>query len=283
MRKKILCIILTILMLLQLTGCGKKSELDDYATNVGYENQNSSASTEATSKKIAKEDIKIGVIHLSDPAEGSGYSYTHDLGIQGMQENLGLSDSQIIRKVNVDDSSKEDTDKAIQDCIDEGCNIIFTTSWGYMDATAEFAEKYPDIYFCHGTGYKSNGKNFTNYFGRIYQARYLSGIVAGLNTKTNKIGYVAAQDSSNSEVTGGIDAFAMGIVMLLYMLKLRTAGMTRTVKQLPHRHFLIWAVMSWHSTAIHHIHRPWPRKPVYTVSVTTLTCRKKLLTHVFAV
>ena len=211
MRKKILCIILTILMLLQLTACGKKSELDDYATNVGYENRNSSASTEATSKKIAKEDIKIGVIHLSDPAEGSGYSYTHDLGIQGMQENLGLSDSQIIRKVNVDDSSKEDTDKAIQDCIDEGCNIIFTTSWGYMDSTEEFAEKYPDIYFCHGTGYKSNGKNFTNYFGRIYQARYLSGIVAGLNTKTNKIGYVAAQDSSNSEVTGGIDAFAMGI------------------------------------------------------------------------
>lgn len=68
------------------------------------------------------------------------------------------------------------------------------------------------------------------------------------------------------------------ILMLLYMLKLQTAGMTRTVKQLPHRHFLIWAVMSWHSTAIHHIHRPWPRKPVYTVSVTTLTCRKKLLT-----
>lgn len=98
MRKKLLCMILTILMLLQLTACGKKSELDDYATNVGYENQNSSASTEATSKKIAKEDIKIGVIHLSDPAEGSGYSYTHDLGIQGMQENLGLSDSQIIRR-----------------------------------------------------------------------------------------------------------------------------------------------------------------------------------------
>ena len=56
----------------------------------------------------------------------------------------------------------------------------------------------------------SNGKNFNNYFGRIYQARYLSGIVAGMNTKTNKIGYVAAQDSSNAEVTGGIDAFAMG-------------------------------------------------------------------------
>ena len=80
-----------------------------------------------------------------------------------------------------------------------------------MQPTADMAEKYPDIYFSHGTGYLSNGTNFNNYFGRIYQARYLSGIVAGMNTKTNKIGYVAAQDSSNSEVTGGIDAFAMGV------------------------------------------------------------------------
>ena len=54
----------------------------------------------------------------------------------------------------------------------------------------------------------SNGRNFNNYFGRIYQARYLSGIVAGMNTKTDKIGYVAAMDSSNSEVTGGIDMVA---------------------------------------------------------------------------
>ena len=57
----------------------------------------------------------------------------------------------------------------------------------------------------------SNGKNFTNYFGRIYQARYLSGIAAGLKTQSNKIGYVAAQDNTNAEVTGGIDAFAMGV------------------------------------------------------------------------
>ena len=160
---------------------------------------------------IPKDEIKVGVLHLSDPAEGSGYSYTHDLGIQGMQANLGLSSDQIIRKINVDDSDADATRTAIQECIDEGCNIIFTTSWGYMDVTEEMASEYPDIYFCHGTGYKSNGKNFTNYFGRIYQARYLSGIVAGMNTSSNKIGYVAAQDSSNSEVTGGIDAFAIGV------------------------------------------------------------------------
>ena len=103
------------------------------------------------------------------------------------------------------------TRQAIKDCIDEGCQIIFTTSWGYMNVTAEMAEENPDIFFAHGTGYMSNGKNFTNYFGRIYQARYLSGIAAGRKTKTNKIGYVAAQDINNSEVTGGIDAFALGV------------------------------------------------------------------------
>ena len=192
-----------------LAGCGAAGQVDDYATNEGSTQEASTKTTGTESGGISKDKIKVGVLHLSDPAEGSGYTYTHDLGIQAMQQNLGLSDEQIDRKINVDDSDKEATEKAIQECVDDGCNIIFTTSWGYMDATEEMAEKYPDIYFAHGTGYKSNGKNFVNYFGRIYQARYLSGIVAGMNTKTNKLGYVAAMD--NSEVNRGINAFALGV------------------------------------------------------------------------
>lgn len=193
---------------LLLSGCSRNKEIDDYATNKGYEK---AEKKEESVKGIAKEDIKIGVLHITDPAEGSGYSYTHDIGIQGMQDNLGLKEEQIVRKINVDDSNEEAIERALQECVDEECNIIFTTSWGYMESTAEWAEKYPDVYFSHGTGYMSNGTNFNNYFGRIYQARYISGIVAGMNTKTNKIGYVAAMDSSNAEVTGGIDAFAMGV------------------------------------------------------------------------
>ena len=204
---------------LMLTGCSAGTQIDDYATNLTTDSsgQNTQgqlqiqSETQTSSKGISKDDIKVGVIHLSDPSEGSGYTYTHDLGIQGMQQNLGLSDEQIVRKINVADSDADATREAIKECIDEGCNIIFATSWGYMETTAEMAEEYPDIYFSHGTGYLSNGKNFNNYFGRIYQARYLSGIVAGMNTTTNKIGYVAAMGSDNSEVTCGIDAFALGI------------------------------------------------------------------------
>lgn len=203
---------------LMLTGCSAGTQIDDYATNLttnssgqNTQGQQVQSETQTSSKGISKDAIKVGVIHLSDPSEGSGYTYTHDLGIQGMQQNLGLSDEQIVRKINVADSDADATREAIKECIDEGCNIIFATSWGYMETTAEMAEEYPDIYFSHGTGYLSNGKNFNNYFGRIYQARYLSGIVAGMNTTTNKIGYVAAMCSDNSEVTGGIDAFALGI------------------------------------------------------------------------
>ncbi len=219
MRHKRLSVIIALFMCsLLMAGCAGSPAIDDYAVNDGYEltgsSSNKASQTNATGGSaagIAKDKIKVGVIHLSDPAEGSGYTYTHDIGIQGMQQNLGLSDSQIVRKNNISDTDAAATRKAIKECIDDGCNVIFTTSWGYMQTTAEMAEEYPNIYFSHGTGYMSNGRNFNNYFGRIYQARYLSGIAAGMNTKTNKIGYVAAMGTDNSEVTGGIDAFALGI------------------------------------------------------------------------
>lgn len=189
---------------LMLTGCSS-----DTADNGSADAASDSAS--ASTIQYAKEDIKVGVIHIGNPADGSGYSYTHDVGIQDMQAALGLSDDQIIRKNNVSDGDPTATETAIRECIEAGCNIIFGTSWGYMDTMEALADEFPNVVFSHGTGYKNNGKNMNNYFGRIYQARYLSGIVAGMKTESNLIGYVAAMGSENSEVTGGIDAFAIGV------------------------------------------------------------------------
>lgn len=155
--------------------------------------------------------FKVGVIHIGDPADGSGYSYTHDVGIVEMQKNLGLSDDQIIRKLNIADNDESAIRESIEACISEGCKIIFTTSYGYMDTTEALAKEHPDVIFSHGTGYKSNETNFNNYFGRIYQARYLSGIAAGLKTKSNKIGYVAAYGTELAETCSGINAFALGV------------------------------------------------------------------------
>lgn len=94
-----------------LAGCGAAGQVDDYATNEGSTQEASTKTTGTESGGISKDKIKVGVLHLSDPAEGSGYTYTHDLGIQAMQQNLGLSDEQIDRKINVDDSDKEATEK----------------------------------------------------------------------------------------------------------------------------------------------------------------------------
>ena len=209
--KKLLSILLAGAMALSLAACGGDAGTSTSQPASGSVSTGAATSGEATTGGIPKDQIKVGVIHLSDPAEGSGYTYTHDQGIIGMQKNLGLSDDQIVRKISVDDTDAAAVETAITECIEEGCNIIFATSWGYMDTCEALAEEYPDVIFSHGTGYKSNGTNFNNYFGRIYQDRYLSGIVAGMKTQSNKIGYVAAMGQENGEVTSGCNAFAMGV------------------------------------------------------------------------
>lgn len=218
MKRKLALLLAAAMML--LSACGGASSSAAPASSEApapASSEAAPASSEAVSSEaaglfapVSKDEIKIGVIHISDPAEGSGYTYTHDQGIVGMQQNLGLRDDQIIRKIKVEDNDATAIETAMLECIEEGCNIIFATSWGYMDTCEALAEEYPDVIFSHGTGYKSNGSNFNNYFGRIYQARYLSGIAAGLKTESNKIGYVAAWGPENGEVTSGCDAFAMG-------------------------------------------------------------------------
>lgn len=233
MKRKILSLLMTFCMVFSLTSCGRGGKVVDMVTNDTGEktevSQNSDTAKKAADtnkagmKTISKDELKIGVLYIGSASETSGYTYAHEIGIQGMANNIGLSDNQIVRKESVSDSDGKAIKAALQDCVDKKCNVIFTTSWGYMNQTEEFAEKYPDIYFANATGYLSNGKNFTNYFGRIYQTRYLSGIVAGLKTKTNKIGYVSAMGTDNSECTGGVDAFAIGVESVNKAAKVKVA------------------------------------------------------------
>jgi basic membrane protein A len=161
---------------------------------------------------LAKEKVTVGVLHITDPfLESSGYAYAHQKGIEEMKQKLGLGESQVLYKINIDDVDTLHIESSIRELVAEGANIIFATSWGYMDTCEKMAQEFPSVVFAHATGYKYNDTNFTNYFGRVYQARYLSGIVAGLQTKTGKIGYVAAWGTENSEVSQGINAFALGV------------------------------------------------------------------------
>jgi basic membrane protein A len=158
---------------------------------------------------LDKDKVKIGILYVDDAEDG--WSYAHKLGIQEMQSEIGIADEQIISKLKVIDTNYSITEGTIRELINSGANIIIATSWGYMDTCEKLSAEYPNVIFAHASGYKYNDTNFTNYYGRDYQTRYLSGIVAGLRTETNKIGYVAAMDRENSEVTSGLDAFAMGV------------------------------------------------------------------------
>lgn len=98
--------------------------------------------------------------------------------------------------------------KAIRTLAGDGCRMIFLTSYGYAEYAAELTDEYPDIMF-YANGSEYSAKNMTYFFARMYQGRYLSGIAAGLTTKTNVIGYVAAMP--NNEVNRGINAFTLGV------------------------------------------------------------------------
>lgn len=158
---------------------------------------------------LPRESVKLGVIHVDDVT--SSYSLAHDRGLQIMMQQLGLEETQIIRKLNVNDADRLMIEIMMRECIAEGANIIVGTSWGHMDVCEKLSRQYPNVIFVNATGFKHNATNFTNYFGRIYQARYLSGIVAGLKTHTGNIGFVAAMGKENCEVTSGINAFALGV------------------------------------------------------------------------
>jgi basic membrane protein A len=136
------------------------------------------------------------------PIGDAGWTWAHDQGRLYLEKTLGIETAYI---ESVPEGA--DSERVIDDYAKQGCNVIFTTSFGYMDPTIAVAQQYPDVYFEHCSGYKT-APNVATYFGRMEQPRYLSGMVAGAMTKANKLGYVAAFPIP--EVVRGINAFALG-------------------------------------------------------------------------
>ena len=149
----------------------------------------------------SKDNIKVGFVYIGT-IHDEGYTQAHDKGRLAV-EAMGV---ECVYVENVLENS--DCEKAIRDLIDQGCNVIYTNSFGFMDWTIKVAADFPHVYFGHCSGYK-RADNVSTFFGKIYQARYLSGIAAGYKTRANKIGYVAAYPIP--EVIRGINAFTLGV------------------------------------------------------------------------
>ncbi len=219
--KKALALTLVLLLSLSLlAGCGGEAASSSMAASTatstaasGGDSSMAQSMAEATAG-IPKEDLLIGVIHILDPAD-QGYTYNHDLGVQYMCEQLGIDyETQTIPKFNIDDTDVAATNAAINELVGAGCNLIFATSFSYGTQITEAARQHPDIEFCHATGFEAHFAdlpNLHNYFAKIHQARYLSGIVAGLKAKeigNPKLGYIAA--FPYAEVISGFTAFYLG-------------------------------------------------------------------------
>jgi basic membrane protein A len=190
--KKITRLVLALILALGVvfTGCAK---------NDGGE-KSTSAGTDS------KEKLKVGFLYVGPVGDG-GYTYAHDQGRLYLEKQLGEK----VDASTIKESVKEDDAEVQQVCeemINNGVKVIFGTSYGFMNGMKKAAANHPDIKFLHCSGYEMS-ENMSNYFGRDYQVRYLSGIVAGMKTKANKIGYVAAFPIP--ECVRGINAFTLGV------------------------------------------------------------------------
>lgn len=210
---KILSLLLAVMLVGTLFACGGKK--NDKKT--GSDNQNTSASQDDKKDDNTSANasaIKVGAIYINSQADTAGYTFAHHNGITTAMKNLNISLDNLYIIDNVAEDYTDVTN-AIDQLAGKGCKIIFGISFGYIDAFADAAEKeeYADIIFSHATGYMSNDTNFNNYFGRIYQARYLAGIAAGLKsleTGNNELGFVSAFGTEYAETCSGINAFALG-------------------------------------------------------------------------
>jgi len=160
-----------------------------------------SACTEKNPAQSTDDGIKVGFIYVGSIHDG-GYTQAHDRGRLAL-EAMGI---QTLYAENVPGNA--DAEQAIRNLIDMGCNVIYSNSFGHMDWTLKAAEDFPDVIFGHCSGYR-RAVNMSSFFGKIYQARYLSGIAAGYKTTANRIGYVAAFPIP--EVIRGINAFTLGV------------------------------------------------------------------------
>ncbi len=193
--KKILALLLAVVMVFALAACGGNGDKDDNNA-----------------------DFKVGFIFLHD--ENSTYDKNFMDAAKAVQEELGLTNEQVLYKINIPESNA--CYEAALELVDEGCDVIFGDSFGFESHLLKAAKEHPEVQFCHATGTNAKTANVPNYhnaFASIYEGRYLAGIAAGMKlnemiadgkfkAEDAKMGYVGA--FPYAEVISGFSSFYLG-------------------------------------------------------------------------
>ncbi|MBN2509274.1 MAG: BMP family ABC transporter substrate-binding protein [Spirochaetales bacterium] len=149
------------------------------------------------------ETVKAGFIYIG-PAGDYGWTYAHDQGRLFVEKEFPWLETVTVESVPEGDAVRF-IDRLVQE---QKVDIVFTTSFGYMDDTVKAAAKYPDVKFFHCSGFKRSA-NMGTYMGDMYQIYYLNGLIAGAVTKSNKLGYVGAFPIP--ELFRHMNAYALGV------------------------------------------------------------------------
>jgi len=154
-------------------------------------------------RALAADKLKVGFIYVG-PVGDLGWSYQHDVGRKAIDAALGDKvETTFVENV----PEGPDAERAIEGLVRSGAKLIFTTSFGFMEATVKVAKKYPEVKFEHATGYK-RADNLATYAGRFYEGRYVIGQIAGKMSKSGVVGYVGSFPIP--EVVSGINSFMLG-------------------------------------------------------------------------
>jgi len=196
--KKLLITSMFLVMILMLGACSQASneateEEDTVETSAPTETAEESETD--TEEKVPR----VAFVYIGVPADG-GWTMTHDEGRKIVDETFGITSTTV---ENVPEGP--DAERVIEE-LAQNHDIVFTTSYGYMDPTINVAKKYPDVVFMHATGYKT-AENVGTYQTKGYEPGYLSGLAAGSLTENGKIGYVGAFPTP--EVIYTINAFTL--------------------------------------------------------------------------
>ncbi len=185
--------ILALALSLMAAACG--GDDDETATT------EAAGTTETTEAMADDEPLKVAFVHVG-PVADKGWSWAHDQGAKYLEANMNV---EVTTLESIPEGS--DSQRVFEDLAADGNQLIFGTSFGYMEPMLAASENFPEVAFMHATGFMM-GDNMGNYFGAAEEGRYLSGMAAGAATETNLIGYVAAFPIP--EVLRGINAFTLG-------------------------------------------------------------------------
>jgi basic membrane protein A len=213
--KRLVWMTVVVLMLALMVGCGGAAQPESASESApAEESQAEAPAAEEAADSGGKYQIpaieegmyNVGFVYVG-PHDDGGWTQAHDVARMYVEENVADVHTAYVENV----AEGADAEQVIRSLARKGFDVIFTTSFGYMDASEIVADEFPDVDIIHLTGFKANGENFGNLMGAMEDMKYLAGMLAGSRAKMDgnpKLGYIATFPIPEELRLG--NAFALG-------------------------------------------------------------------------